>query len=69
MLVIMLDPYFKNMKVIRDFVGNAHAIQIVIDYNSNIMCPLLLHVFFHLNPIRATIIDQPIIIEDDDFFF
>jgi hypothetical protein len=43
MLAIRLDPCFKNMKVIRDFVGHAHAIQIVIDYESiNIVCPFLL---------------------------
>jgi hypothetical protein len=29
MLVIMLDPYFKNMKVIWDFLGDAPTIEIV----------------------------------------
>ncbi len=28
MLVIMFDPYLKNMKDIGNFMGNAHAIQI-----------------------------------------
>ncbi len=42
MLAIMLDPYLKNMKVIWNFVGNAHAIQNLIDYDINIMHPLLL---------------------------
>jgi hypothetical protein len=41
MLAIMLDPHFKNMKVIWNFVGNAHAIQNLIDYDT-IMHPLLL---------------------------
>jgi hypothetical protein len=45
MLVIMLDPCFKNTKVIWDFVGNAHAIQIVIDYDTNIMCIFIKSVF------------------------
>ncbi len=62
MLAIMLDPQFKNMKLILYFVGHAHVIQIVIDYDVNIVCPLLLQVLFHLNPIRATTID------DDDLF-
>ncbi len=48
--------------------GNAHAIQIVIDYDNNIMCPLLLHVIFHFNPIRATT-NPPMVVEDDDLFF
>jgi hypothetical protein len=26
MLAIMFNPHFKNMKVLRDFVGHAHAI-------------------------------------------
>jgi hypothetical protein len=54
MLPIMFSLHLKNMKLIRDFVGNAHAIQIVIDYDNNIVCLFLLHVVFHLNPIRAT---------------
>jgi len=51
----MLDPYFKNMKVIWDFVDNAHAIQIVIDYDIDTICPLLLHVFFHLKLVMASV--------------
>jgi hypothetical protein len=38
MLAIMFDPWFKNMKLIWDFVGHAHAIQIVIDYDVSIVC-------------------------------
>jgi len=53
MLAIMLDPCFKNMKIIEDFVENVHAFQIVTYYDINIVCPFLLHVFFHLNPIRV----------------
>ncbi len=39
-IAIMLDHWFKNMKVIWDFLGHAHAIQIVIDYGFSIVCPL-----------------------------
>ncbi len=28
------------MEIIQDFVGHAHAIQIVIDYDVSIVCPL-----------------------------
>jgi hypothetical protein len=48
-------------------VGNAFVIQIVIKYDTNIVCHLLLKVFFHLNLIRATI--ELVTIEDDDLFF
>jgi hypothetical protein len=48
MLVIMLDPWSKNMKVIWDFVGHAHTIQIVTNYDVSIVCPLfyIINVFW-----------------------
>jgi hypothetical protein len=50
-------------------VDHAHdAIQIVTNYDVNIVCPLLLQVFFHLNLVRA-IVDQLIVVEDEDLFF
>jgi hypothetical protein len=54
MLAIMLDPHFTNMKVILDLKGHAHAIQIMTNYDINIVCLLLLQLFFHLNAIKAT---------------
>jgi hypothetical protein len=41
MLAIMLDFCFKNMKIIRDFLGNSLALQIVVEYNVKIVYPLL----------------------------
>jgi hypothetical protein len=38
----MFDAHFKNMKVIQYFMGNAHAIQIVTEYDTNIVCLVLL---------------------------
>ncbi len=49
MLAIMLDPHFKNMKVMQDFAGHAHAIQIVTNYDVNIMC-LFYDTFFSFEP-------------------
>jgi len=51
MLIIMLDLCFKNMKVILVFIGNAHAIQIMMNCDTNIVCHFLL-IFFHLKHIR-----------------
>ncbi len=68
MLAIMFNPRFKNMKVIHNFMGNTHAIQIVTNYETNVMCSLLFHVFFHLNHVKTTL-DQPTIVENDDLFF
>ncbi len=56
------------MKVIHDFVENAYAIQIVIDYDVNIVCTFLLKMFFHLNHGQATK-HQLVPVEDDEMFF
>jgi hypothetical protein len=37
MLAIMFNLHFKKMKVIQDFMGNVLAIQIVVDYDINIV--------------------------------
>ncbi len=36
MLVIMLDPHFKNMKVIWDYVGNMVVVNVVSKYDCNL---------------------------------
>ncbi len=64
MLVIMLDPHFKNMKVIWDYVGNMVVVNVVSKYDCKVVYPLLLHVYLHLN--RMT---NPTTLEDDDYFF
>jgi hypothetical protein len=38
----MIDLFYKNMKYIQDFVGNSIVVEIVVEYNVKIMCPLLL---------------------------
>jgi hypothetical protein len=35
MLVIMLDPCYKNMKCIQNFMGNSIVVQIVVEYDAN----------------------------------
>ncbi len=61
MLAIMFNLHLKNMKVIHNFMGNTHAIQIVTYYDTNVMCFFLFHVFFHLNHVETTL-DQPTIV-------
>jgi len=36
MLMIMLDPCYKNMKCIQNFMGNSIFVQIVVEYNAKI---------------------------------
>jgi hypothetical protein len=38
MLVIMLEPHFKNMKIICDFMSDTLVVQIVAKYDTNILC-------------------------------
>jgi hypothetical protein len=42
----MFDPHFKNMKILWNFIGHTIALQIMIEYDTNIFYPFLLHVFF-----------------------
>jgi hypothetical protein len=46
MLLTMFDPHFKNMKILQNFIGHTIALQIVIEYDTNIFYPFLLHVLF-----------------------
>jgi len=55
MLVIMFNLHFNNMKDIQDFLKIAFALQIVVGYDINIVCPFLLNVFLHLNPTKVKI--------------
>jgi hypothetical protein len=55
MLVIMLEPHFKNMKIICDFMGDTLVVQIVAKYDIDILCVFLVQVFFYLNLIETSI--------------
>jgi len=57
-LVIMLDPRFTNMKVIWDYVGNMVLVDVVSKYDSKVVYPLLLQVYLHSNPMKATTYQQ-----------
>jgi hypothetical protein len=55
MLDIMLEPHFKNMKIIYNFMGDTLEIQTVTKYDTNILCVFLVQVFFYLNLIETSI--------------
>jgi len=65
MMIIMLDSCFKNMKVIRDYVG--YIVDVVAKYDTKVMYSLLLQVYLHFNLVKAT--KNPTTLEDDDYFF
>lgn len=51
MLAIMCDLWFKNTKVIEDYVGNFINSEIVVEYITKVVYPFLFQVYFYLNPI------------------
>ncbi len=67
MLVITLDPCFKNMKFIQNYMGNIVVVDVVVEYDVKVVHPLLLYVYFHLNLVKALI--DPTTFEDDNYFF
>ncbi len=60
MLVIMLDPHYKNMKCIQNLTGNSIVVQIVVEYN------VKMQVYNHLNLAREPI--ELMKIENNHFF-
>jgi hypothetical protein len=46
---------------------NSIAVEFVAKYDAKILCPHLLQVYNHLNPIKES--TKPMTIEDDDFVF
>jgi hypothetical protein len=67
MLVIMLDPHFKNMKVIPIFLSDSLTFQVVAKYDVKIVYPLLVQAYLHLNPMKTIV--KSVIVENDDYFF
>jgi len=47
-------------------VGNIELVQIVTKYDTKIVCPLLVQMYFHLNPIRAKL---ELVAKEGDLFF
>lgn len=66
-MAIMFDLCFKNMKVIWYYVGNYVISEIVVKYNSKVVYPILLQIYFYLNHARALV--EIIIDEKNCFFF
>jgi hypothetical protein len=56
MLVLMLDPHFKSLQVMKSFVGYNNAICIAIEYDVKEVIPLLMTLFYQLNPTIEAIV-------------
>ncbi len=51
MFVIMLDPYFKILQVVKNYVARGEVICFAFEYDGKITIPLLMTCFDRLNPI------------------
>jgi hypothetical protein len=51
MFTLMLDPRFKYLKVVENYVGHGFRIHLVVEYDANAIIPLLMTMFEVLNPI------------------
>jgi len=54
-MVFMLGPCFKNLQLIRDYVGLELAMQVVVNYDRKILMPFLLTIYHALTP-NSTIV-------------
>ena len=69
MFVLMLDPRFKSLSIVKDFVGRDNVVRIVGEYDEDNLIPLLIASYRHLNP--RTFLDsdaETIDFESQDLF-
>lgn len=50
MLALMLDPRFKGLGLVRDYVGGEKVVSIVFEYDSLVLLPLLMQCYKRLHP-------------------
>jgi hypothetical protein len=68
LVIILLGPRFKSIKVLHEFVGNDVVTKGTMKkYDQNIILPLLLHVYSHLSLVNAPI-KHVANLDEDDFF-
>ena len=67
MIVIILDPRFKDLQILVDFVGRFGARYIDDQYDSRVIIPLLVKVFQFLYP--SAITTMSIKVEGEDHHF
>jgi len=64
-MAIMFDPCHKNMKVIKEYVGDSFTLRIVEEYDWKMVLPQLCQVYKFLNPTSAALLDLAISTYDD----
>jgi hypothetical protein len=60
MLALMLDPCFKTLQVVENYVGRENVIHLLVEYDVKEIIPFLMTIFEWLNPtIEAKVIATP----------
>jgi hypothetical protein len=54
MLALMLDPHFKRLGLVIQYVGKERTLEVVGDYDIQLLFPLLVCAYKVLNPINAS---------------
>jgi hypothetical protein len=65
MMVIIFDPHHKNMKVIKEYVGDFFTLRILEEYDRKMVLPQLCQVYKFLNPTSVVPLDLTISTYDD----
>jgi hypothetical protein len=68
-VALMLDPHFKSLDVVKAFVGWEKMIQMVAQYNSETLLPLLVAIFQFSNHSINDLIKATLIDDNDDSIF
>jgi len=55
MLCMMLDPCYKNVGLVIQFVGKERALQIIDEYDHHVLFPFLVSTYTFLNPCDASV--------------
>ncbi len=73
MFALMLDPHFKFLRVLKNYVGWGNVICLVTKYDAKVVIPLLMIIFYVLNPTIQAFTAQvdgsnvgAIIVEEED---
>jgi hypothetical protein len=65
MMTILFDPCHKNMKVIREYVGDSFPSRIVEEYDQKMVLPQLCQIYKFLNPTSVALFNLAVSTYDD----
>lgn len=69
MLVLILDPHFKSLDVMKVVVGRAKLIQVVVEFDTKTLMPLLVATFQFLNPSTNGLIELALVDDNEIPFY